>query len=161
MDKATIESWILESGLAYLSPGQNALVIDYFMKEDGITDATLVTGEYLLNKVRAIKIASLKVKCEEVIEAGFTSTNGNFYRTNRDDQLNMVGQKDYLKDNPTHLVMWKTENAGYVEHEPADWLSQVYNEGFAHKQQALFRYDYLKSVVNAATTSTEVIDVTW
>ncbi|AYP68604.1 hypothetical protein EalM132_00092 [Exiguobacterium phage vB_EalM-132] len=160
MDKHIVNQWILTRGLINLSPGQYAKIVDFFMKEDNLK-AEQITAEYLLQKVKDIKCKALKIKCEETIEGGFTSTNGNYYRTNRDDQLNMVGQKDYLKDFPDHLVYWKTENAGYVAHEPADWLKHVYAEGFAHKQRTLFRYDYLKSVVNKATDSTQVIQVEW
>jgi hypothetical protein len=120
-----------------------------------------VNNEYILNHHRLLKIEILKEQCEITIEAGFTASNGHAYRTNRDDQINMIGQKDELTiDTSIATVMWKTEDVGYFQHTREEWL-KIYNEAFAHKKATLFRYDSLKKLINEATSHDEIIAINW
>lgn len=115
----------------------------------------------LLAEAKERKTAELKAKCEQAIIEGFTATNGHHYRTNRDDQVNMIGQKDDLMEDTTITeVMWKTEDSGYVSHTRDEWLA-IYKEAFTHKQTQLFKYDTLKQEVQGKLKVSTVESVTW
>jgi hypothetical protein len=120
-----------------------------------------VTEQVVLDYHKEIKIFILNEICEDSIIDGFVSSNGHKYRTNRDDQMNMLGQKDYLlSDTSIATVMWKTEDVGYVEHTRQDWLS-IYLEAFAHKQAQLYKYNTLKLQVVSATTHEDITVIQW
>ena len=117
--------------------------------------------EEKLEYFKEVKVLYFKNKCEYVIEEGFTASNGNFYRTNRDDQTNMIGQKDSLSDNPAILqVPWKTEDKGYIMHSRDEWL-MISREAFAHKPNQLFKYDAIKNLTLGVTTLEELNAINW
>ncbi|MGG3891994.1 hypothetical protein [Metabacillus fastidiosus] len=115
-----------------------------------------------LEELKAAKIDQLSYFCEQDILSGFTSTlNGHRYRTNRDDQTNLLGKFNQLMNDETIIkVMWKTEDVGYVEHTRDDWLS-IYYEALHSKETKLFKYDQLKKLVSSKTTNQEVDSVVW
>jgi hypothetical protein len=115
-----------------------------------------------LEEYKTFKIEELSKKCKENIYEGFISQlNGHAYRTNADDQLNFLGKFNQLiSDETITTVMWKTEDAGYIEHTRDNWL-KIYNEALTEKEQKLFKYDQLKDTVNACTTKEEVEAVVW
>lgn len=120
-----------------------------------------VDNEYILNHHKKLKIELLKEQCETAIEKGFVASNGHTYRTNRDDQINMIGQKDELMaDETINTVLWKTEDEGYIEHTRDEWLN-VYSEAFAFKKAQLLKYDSLKKLVNEAKTHEDIIAISW
>jgi len=115
----------------------------------------------LLSYCKDVKVLFFKNTCEFKIEEGFTATNGNFYRTNRDDQTNMIGQKDALSDDlSVTQVPWKTEDKGYVMHTREGWL-KVHQEAFMHKQTQLMKYDTLKKKVSTALSQDELSLINW
>lgn len=114
-----------------------------------------------LSYFQDLKSAELKQKCEDAIVFGFTASNGHFYRTNRDDQTNMIGQKDEIATDETITqVAWKTEDVGYLMHTREEWLT-IYQEAFNHKKTQLFKYDSLKKQVYTCTTKEEVDAIVW
>lgn len=119
-----------------------------------------LTDVEILESCKADKVSYFKEYCEIKIVEGFTASNGHFYRTNRDDQTNMIGQKDDLTDTPVDVVYWKTENAGYVAHSKEEWL-QIYKEAFMHKKAILFKYDTIKRKISLAKTLDEVMLISW
>jgi hypothetical protein len=121
-----------------------------------------VTSDTILNYHKQIKTPILSDQCEDDIVNGFTSTvNGHHYRTNRDDQTNMIGQKDELMDDQSiTIVPWKTEDQGYIDHTRDDWLT-IYHEAFQAKKQKLFKYDSLKKKVIDAKTHDEIVLIKW
>lgn len=120
-----------------------------------------VDEEYILNYQKELKSTLLSEQCEATILKGFKATNGHFYRTNRDDQVNLIGQKDELDEDSTMTtVLWKTEDAGYIAHTREQWLG-IYQEAFAHKKVQLFKYNALRLKILAAKTSEEVSTVKW
>lgn len=120
-----------------------------------------VDEDYILTYHKLLKGQLLAETCEAAILKGFTATNGHFYRTNRDDQVNMIGQKDELNADPLiEVVPWKTEDAGYIVHTKEEWL-KVYQEAFAFKKTQLFKYNELKQKVAAATGHEELVAITW
>ncbi|WP_442757029.1 DUF4376 domain-containing protein [Priestia megaterium] len=154
-----INQIIIEQGYNALSVYQKEVVSDKV--SDGAIRILEVEDDEILEYVKSIKIEFFKKTCEEQIELGFTSSNGHFYRTNRDDQVNMIGQKDSLVDDPSiTYVDWKTEDVGYIRHTKEQWM-QVYNEAFAHKKDQLFKYEALKQQVLAATNQDEVALIQW
>ncbi|WP_457770704.1 DUF4376 domain-containing protein [Priestia megaterium] len=156
-----INQIIIEQGYNALSAYQMEVVEEHVSDSDGAIRILETEEDEILEYVKSIKIAFFKKTCEEQIELGFTSSNGHFYRTNRDDQVNMIGQKDSLVDDPSiTYVDWKTEDVGYIRHTKEQWM-QVYNEAFAHKKEQLFKYEALKQRVMAATNQDEVALVKW
>ena len=120
-----------------------------------------ITEEYIMNRHKEIKINMLAVQCEEDILNGFTMPNGHTYRTNRDDQMNMLGQKEEINSDPNITqVPWKTEDAGYVIHTREEWLA-MYSEAFKQKKAKLFKYDTLKKRAQEAKTDAELIAIQW
>jgi hypothetical protein len=162
LDLDFINKIIIEKGYNALSTYQMDVVKQEL--SDGTIEAIRileVDNDEILEYVKTIKIAFFKSTCEEKIELGFTSENGHFYRTNRDDQINMIGQKDLLVEDPTiTYVDWKTEDIGYIRHTKEQWM-KVYNEAFEHKKDQLFKYEALKQKVLAATTQDEVAAIQW
>jgi hypothetical protein len=107
------------------------------------------------------KIQEMSSVCEQKIIEGFLASNGHHYRTNRDDQLNMLGKKIDIQDNVNILtVYWKTEDVGYVTHTREEWL-QMFKEACHHKELNLFKYNTLKMQVENATTDAEILAVNW
>lgn len=150
LTKEYIDNKIINNEFSTLSTSE----LFFFKIELGLNSDTEI-----LSYCKEVKIQYFKNKCESVIEEGFLSSNGNFYRTNRDDQTNMIGQKDVLTDE-TVQVPWKTENKGYVMHTKNEWLA-VYGEAFTHKQTQLFKYDSLKNKALDTTTQDELQLINW
>lgn len=159
----------------FLTPLENKLVTDGFdaflLSEKNSLIAILankdgkmyseITPDYVLNRHKEIKTDIFSENCEDDIIAGFTSSNGHTYRTNRDDQMNMIGQKDELASDTTiTTVSWRTEDAGYIDHTRDEWLI-VYSEAFNHKKTTLAKYNTLKVQLTAATTDAAVLAITW
>lgn len=121
-----------------------------------------VTGEFILEHHKKLKTKMLNEQCEEMIENGFTSSNGHTYRVNRDDQINMLGKKQEVdNDNTIIKVYWKAEDVGvWIEHSRDEWLT-VYKEAFSHKENQLIKCSILKQKVKEATTHQEIIDINW
>lgn len=133
--------------------------------EEEINAAVFAKGQdlysHLLETEKMIKKAYFNRLCDSKIEEGFASSNGHFYRTNRDDQVNFLGKFNQLMNDKTiTTVMWKTEDVGYIEHSREEWL-MIYNEALAAKERKLFKYNQLKQQVNACGTKEEVEAVVW
>lgn len=118
--------------------------------------------EQAISEFKKIKIDELRKKCEEAIEFGFVSSmNQHFYRTNRDDQVNLIGKKDQVMNDATITeIYWKTEDAGYVAHTREEWL-QIYFEGLEHKESQLFKLDVLRKRIYSMNEKKEIESVTW
>jgi hypothetical protein len=118
--------------------------------------------EVNLNEIKSQKLVQLNQQCEDSIAYGFVSfVNNHHYRTNTDDQINMIGQKDYLVEYPSILkVNWKTEDVGYIEHTREDWL-KIYSEAFQHKQNQIYKLDQLKTKVVVASTIEQINAINW
>ncbi|RFP77300.1 hypothetical protein D0N41_22570, partial [Bacillus subtilis KCTC 1028 = ATCC 6051a] len=110
-----------------------------------------ITEDVILQHHKNLKNDLLSEACEEEIIKGFTASNGHVYRTNRDDQVNMIGQKDILDDTDSaEPIKWRTEDAGWIDHTKDEWL-QIYKEAFDFKKSTLLKYASLKDQVNNAT----------
>lgn len=119
-----------------------------------------ITEDVILQHHKNLKIDLLSEACEEEIIKGFTASNGHVYRTNRDDQVNMIGQKDILDDTDSaEPIKWRTEDAGWIDHTKDEWL-QIYKEAFDFKKSTLLKYASLKDQVNNATTHDEIVKIT-
>jgi hypothetical protein len=155
-----IEQKLVQSGFNSLSTEEKNTLVAVLASKAGLLYYQ-IDDEYILNYHKQLKIELLSEQCEETIINGFTASNGHHYRLNRDDQINMIGQKDELMEDPTiTTVPWKTEDAGYIEHTREEWL-QVYREAFAFKKQNLFKYKDLKQQVLDAATHEEILAVSW
>ncbi|PGO60731.1 DUF4376 domain-containing protein [Priestia megaterium] len=122
---------------------------------------TSITEQFIFEYHKELKQEFIKLQCEEDVLTGFTASNGHVYRTNRDDQTNMIGQKDFLNDHPeVATVKWKTEDQGYIIHTREEWL-KIYLEAFYNKMMKLEKYNQLKEKIRLATTEAEIIAVDW
>lgn len=145
-------------GISSLKDYEMDVVKETIMK---LEPNAIINEDKILEYHKLAKIKYFNELCEENIVNGFLASNGHFYRTNRDDQTNMIGQKDMINSVPTiETVMWKTEDAGYIEHTTEEWL-QVYTEAFIHKQNQLFKYAQLKEAIMMATTHEQVDAIKW
>jgi len=154
------EQLLVTQGLESMGREEKNMLVQRVAEKEGKTFFE-VTNEYMLEHHKKLKSEMLNEDCENHIIAGFLATNGNHYRTNRDDQVNMVGQKDELNDDESiKIVYWKTVNKGYLEHTREEWL-KVYLEAFKHKKIQLFHYDSLKNEVSVAKTHEEIVVIQW
>lgn len=153
------EKMLLERGYENFSTREKNELIAILANRNELPYST-ITDEYVLDHHKNLRVEMMKQKCEEVILEGFTATNGNFYRTNRDDQINMIGQKDFLSEVPTDVVYWKTENLGYISHTVEEWLD-IYKQAFAHKLEKLMKYDTIKTKIMQSEFHSDIIRITW
>jgi hypothetical protein len=155
----TVKSKLLSNGYDGLTVFEKNDLAIMISTESGMI-LNEITPDYILQYHKNIKKAALSQQCDDIISAGFTASNGHTYRTNRDDQINMIGQKDDLADGSITVVPWKTEDAGYIDHTREEWLG-IYGEAFAYKKQQLLHYNTLKKAVTDALTHPDIIAVTW
>jgi hypothetical protein len=135
---------------------------DLYLVHDGAVVAKPEADAMLLAEAKSKKLAVLDAACERTVLAGFVSkVTGHHYRLNRDDQINFLATKDDLNDDPyLTMVDWKTEDAGLVRHNRADFLL-VADEGKKHKKATIARFWELKRLVLEAATSADVQAVNW
>ncbi|AXH71134.1 hypothetical protein BSP36_089 [Bacillus phage BSP36] len=120
-----------------------------------------VTSEDLLDYHKEFKIYVFQVTCDTEIARGFTASNGHTYRTNREDQTNMLATKIQLSEDPTITeVYWLTQDAGYLMHTREEWL-KVYNEAFEHKKALVYKNGELRRMIENATTDAELVAIKW
>jgi hypothetical protein len=157
---STIEQRFMEEDFDTFPLADKNLLIYTIANSNGLMYSDL-TADYLLNYHRDLKIAYLDEICESKIITGFTASNGHAYRLNRDDQLNMMGVKDELRDDETiTAVNWKTEDQGYIEHTREEWM-QVFKEALAHKRTVITTYNQLKAQVKAAVKHADILTINW
>lgn len=159
---AQAETSLMQSGYDKMSiEDKNSLIAIISNKKNmSFSD---ITTDFILQYHRDIKIAWLIQKRDETIYSGFTSTNGHIYRTEPDDQINMLGQKIELMDNPSiTTVMWRQEDVNdWVAHAASDWLTNVYQQAFNFKQSQMEKCKGLIGNVTQATTHDAIIAITW
>jgi hypothetical protein len=156
-----LEQKLLDSGYdSFILQDKNNL-ISIIANKEGLKYSD-ITDNYILTYHKQLKTDILSNTCNDTIVAGFTSTNGNTYRLNRDDQINMLGQMEELKNDDTiATVKWKALNLGYVDHTRDDWIQKVFLEALNFKKTNLFKYDDLKTQVSNAQTDGDVLAVAW
>jgi hypothetical protein len=154
-----LERKMIDSGYDSLTLKEKNDLIVVLANRNGLKYSD-ITDEYIFNHHKQIKIDILSETCDDVIIRGFTSTNGNVYRLNRDDQMNMMGKMIQLQmDEAIETIKWRTDNMGYVDHEREEWINQVFLEGLNFKEINLFKYNTLKADVANATTDEEILAV--
>ncbi|UPI12850.1 hypothetical protein [Bacillus phage SBSphiJ5] len=120
-----------------------------------------VTDQDLLDYHKEFKIYVFQVTCDTEIAKGFTASNGHTYRTNREDQTNMLATKIQLSEDPTITeVYWLTQDVGYLMHTREEWL-KVYNEAFEHKKNLVYKNGELRRMIENASTDAEVVAIKW
>jgi hypothetical protein len=100
--------------------------------------------------------------CQTEIEKGFLSKqNNHYYRTNRDDQINFIGQYLMLKeDYTTTEVFWKTEDAGQLP-VSREVFFMLYTEALQHKNNTIRKYWMKKMQIDACQTHGEIRAIKW
>lgn len=151
---------LLRDGYFQMSAENKNMLVTYLAEKNNML-LTDIDTDFILQTVKDIKIEELSKTCNDTIEKGFVATNGHKYRTNRDDQINMMGEKDRLDNDPSvDIVQWKTEDIGYIPHSREEWLG-IYHEGLEFKRKQLMRYNYLKMLVLNAKGEMELINIKW
>ena len=156
-----LEQMLIEKSYQGMSLYDRNLLIAEIGAKDGI-GYNFITEDYILKYHKNLKTSIFAELCEKEILEGFKSElNGHTYRTNRDDQINMIGQKDWLDANPNEAtVMWKTEDVGYLEHTREDWI-KIYNEAFQYKKSVLYKYNVLKNTVEQTVKESDLVSIVW
>ncbi|MEK1828986.1 hypothetical protein AAAC51_07505 [Priestia megaterium] len=122
---------------------------------------TDITEGYIFTYHKKLKKELMSKVCSNAILTGYKSSNGHTYRTNQDDQLNMIAQKEYINSHPElETVKWKTQDAGYVEHPVEEWV-KLYYEGFDYKMGILFKYEKIKKMIELAQNDFELTAIDW
>lgn len=121
-----------------------------------------VTDEDVLQYHKDLLKGIFNNNCDNEIEIGFRShVNNHHYRTNRDDQINFIGQYLLLKDvSQIQQIFWKTEDAEQVPITRDEFFS-IYREALMHKNNIIQKYWYKKIEVDACVTHEQVRNVTW
>lgn len=157
----TLEMKLLSTGLQSMTLDEKNELVSTIARKEGKSYFE-ITEEYILAYHKRLKIESMTVVSDETIVKGFTSSNGHIYRTNRDDQINMIGKALQLTIDPTvETVPYKSEDAGYMVMSKEDWISDVFMEGLNHKEKTLHKYNTLKANVEAATTEADLLLISW
>ena len=156
-----LEKKLLESGLVSMPMEEKNDLVTIIAKKMGLSYFE-VDENYILDYHKNLKAEEYSVLSDETIVGGFTSTNGHIYRTNRDDQMNMIGKALQLTlDSTLTTVNWKTEDAGYISLDRDAWIEEVFKEGLAHKERTLYKYNTLKYQVALAKTEVELLAIKW
>lgn len=160
MSLTRLEQKMLESGYNAFDLEEKNQFIRYLASRKGVP-VNQISEDDILQYHKDMKISRMDTQCKLDIYKGFTASNGHFYRTNQDDQTNMLGQMMLLNMDPTITeVLWKTEDAGYIKHTREEWL-KVYSEAFQHKQNLIFKFNELKTKILAAKTHEDILPLDW
>lgn len=151
---------LLEVGFDNMSLyDKNQLLVNIGAKQN--VDYNKLTEEDILEYHKKLKRNELSNYCNDEVVNGFTATNGDDYRLNRDDQINFLGKMiQIMNDSTISIIQWKTENQGYREHTREEWI-KVFNEGLIHKEATLFKYNSLVNSLENAETHDEIVEVSW
>lgn len=100
--------------------------------------------------------------CATAIEDGFdSSVNGHHYRTNKDDQINFIGEYLLIQSDATiDTVYWTTEDAGPLPLTRDEFFS-IYKEALGHKNSMIQHYWQKKQEVDSYTTHEGLRGCTW
>lgn len=156
-----IEQKLLETGLVGMTPEEKNNLIMTIARNQSKTFFE-INEDYILDYHKQLKIDLFSEISDSEIVKGFTSSNGHIYRTNRDDQTNMLGKAIHILLDPTvTTVNWKTEDAGYIPLTRDEWISQVFGEGMRHKETILYKYNTLKLRIQDTTSEPELLAISW
>lgn len=115
-----------------------------------------------LEEAKKIKKEELSKACRDKILTGFSSsTTGNSYKFDEEDQLNFVHRMVMLLADPSvSKVDWKTKDKGVVSHNRQDFM-KIVSEADSHKSSNIQKYRDLENQINNATTVDEVNSIKW
>ncbi|KGX88032.1 hypothetical protein N784_12980 [Pontibacillus litoralis JSM 072002] len=157
-------------GISSSSLGEQSIKVDVHEDHEVLINPyiyRLVNGglvrddEKHLEEQKDMKKEELKYECESSILHGFVSLNGNHYRYNSYDQMNMLMQyQELMMDSTIDHVYVDTENNGTIKHTREEFI-QVYEEAKKHKDNQLTKYREMKRYVDNLETVEEVQAVTW
>lgn len=156
-----IEKRLIQEGFASFSMKEKNDLIAFVANKEGMMYSNVDT-QILLDYHKKIKIELFSDYCDDLIVKGFEASNGHFYRTNKDDQVSLIGKALQLQLDPMiEEVGWKTEDTGgYVLHTREEFI-QVFLEGANHKESTLYTFNVLKHQILNAQTDAEVLAVIW
>lgn len=160
IEMSVLEKELLEKGFSNFTTAQKNDLVAELATRNGLA-YTDVTEAYIFDYHKNLKSDLISAVCTNSIVKGYQSTNGHFYRTTLEDQVNMIAQKEYLTTHPEMTVVkWKTQDAGYVEHDVEEWI-KLYYEGFSYKMATLYKSERIKQMITLATNDHELTAIDW
>ena len=107
-------------------------------------------------------IKRLERRCQQEVLEGFSSTTtGHIYRTNTDDQINILGKIVELMLKTELLnVQWKTEDSGVIDHTRETFFNVLY-ESIQHKEDKIVHLWQKKYEVGLCTGHDEINLIEW
>lgn len=156
-----IEQKMVEQGYDNLSLSAKNILISTLANRNSMLLSD-VNPAYVLQQHQNLKIELFSDICENKIIGGFTSASTNHtFRLNRDDQINMMGKKDQIKEDSTiTTVNWLTLDAGYQAFTTAQFLT-IYGEALNYKESVLSQYNTYKGQILACTTHAAIFAIQW
>jgi len=112
----------------------------------------------LLESAKAAKVAKINKNCEMEIEIGFYSTatsQKRFYRSNRDDQSNLIGLVALNMNSTFKASASPASERELIKHTAAQ-LKKVAKDGAIHKTALLQQAHLLKKQVSQSLSVDEV-----
>lgn len=121
-----------------------------------------VADEDLLAYHKEAQNKKLERRCQKEILNGFTSSSsGHTYRTNIDDQINILGKTLELVIKTLMLnVTWKTEDSGVLDHLREDFF-EVFFESIHHKESKIAHLWQKKYEVSLCSSHEEINLIEW
>lgn len=159
---ATAEQLLMKMGYNTLSTADKNSIVAIISTKDNVP-YTDINADYILNYHKRVKYSYLDNACISAIKDGFASPNGHTYRVDSDDQVNMLGQKIELMEDPSiTTVYWRAEDINdWIAHTRDDWLTNVFKVAFNHKSATLTKCKDFKVTVDAAKTHDDIIAIKW
>ncbi|MED3976195.1 hypothetical protein P4639_22615 [Priestia megaterium] len=160
IEMSFLERELLDKGFSNFTTAQKNDLVAELATRNGLA-YTDVTEEYIFDYHKRLKSDLMSAVCTDSIIKGYQSTNGHFYRTTLEDQVNMIAQKEYINSHPDMTVVkWKTQDAGYIEHDVEEWV-RLYYEGFSYKMMTLYKSERIKQMIKLATNDHELTAIDW
>ena len=161
MTLTLFDKFIMSNDFDKMNQQQKDEVAAHIARQKGISMRNM-PDQTILDYHKEIKSIALNEICESTIENGFESeVNGHHYRTNKDDQINFIGQCQLLFLEPSiETIIWKTEDAGPISITRKEFMG-IYKEGLLHKNNTIQKYWQKKMAVSACSTHAEIIAIDW
>jgi hypothetical protein len=117
-----------------------------------------------IDSLKALKIKELTAKCDQAIQAGFSSSAlgvAHTYPANIEDMIYFNSTLLRFNNDPTFTTLKQlTLDAGYLDHSKSQFI-QVFNDGHEFGLQTDGKLAQLKAQVTQATTPDQVNGISW
>lgn len=107
-------------------------------------------------------IKRLERRCQQEVLEGFSSAStGHIYRTNTDDQINILGKiVELMLKTDLLTIQWKTEDSGVIDHTRETFFGILF-ESIKHKEDKIVHLWQKKYEVSLCSTHEEINLIEW